>query len=53
MAKEMNKTDSETMANKELVSQYQAIGPAAILAALLCSAPRDRVTMPQPARKAA
>lgn len=52
MATEMKKTESEVMAGKELVSQYQAIGPAAILAALLCT-PRDRVTMPAPARKAA
>lgn len=47
-----SKTQRPETSSANLVGQYRAIGPAALLAALLC-APKQRVRKPQPARKAA
>ena len=52
MARETKKTERKPAKAEELLAQYHAIGPAAILAALIC-APRSRITVPAPARKAA
>lgn len=42
MARTTKKTTRKPTANPGLVSHYQAIGPGAIIAALLCT-PRHRV----------
>jgi hypothetical protein len=51
MARETKKTERKPANAEELIDQYHAIGPAAILAALIYT-PR-RITVPAPARKAA
>jgi len=52
MARETTNTERKPADAEGLVDQYHAIGPAAILAALIYT-PRSRVTVPAPARKAA
>lgn len=52
MARETKKTERKPADAERLVDQYHAIGPAAILAALLYT-PRSRINVPAPARKAA